>query len=185
MIFLEFEMSGGPGCRIAKLIVTSRELYSTRQTIASLRATVSGARIRGAGFRGIFILEAEGDALELAKKINQECFLKIGRAIAVLTEVPSTLNAIKEAAVKVGVEQIVGDEKFCFRLHKRGSHWLDQDTPKIEREIGGAIWAALQEKYGKKPNVDLEDPDITVVAEVLGPNTAIGIIRKAWRVSVT
>jgi len=182
---LESETSGGPSYRTAKLIVTSRELYATRQTIASLRAAVSGARIRGAGFRGIFILEAEGDALELAKKVNQECFLNIGRATAVLAEVQSTLDAIKEAAVKVGAEHIGGDEKFCFRLHKRGSHWLEQDTPKLEHEIGGAIWVALQKKYGKKPNVDLEDPDVTVVAEVLGPNSAIGIIRKAWREGAT
>jgi tRNA(Ser,Leu) C12 N-acetylase TAN1 len=169
----------------AKIIVTSRELYAARQTITSLRAAVPGARIRGAGFRGIFILEAEGDALELAEKVNRECFLNIGRAIAVLAEVQSTIDAIKEAAVRVSSEHIGVDEKFCFRLHKRGSHWLEQDTPKIEHEIGGAIWAALREKYGEKPNVDLEDPDVTLVAEVLGPNTAIGIVRKAWRMGPT
>jgi len=182
---LESETSERLSRGTAKLIVTSRELYAARQTIASLRAAVPGARIRGAGFRGIFILEAEGDALELAKKVNQECFLNIGRATAVLAEAQSTLDAIKEAAVKVGAEHIGGDEKFCFRLHKRGSHWLEQDTPKLEHEIGGAIWAALQEKYEKKPNVDLEDPDVTVVAEVLGLNSAIGIIRKAWREGAT
>lgn len=143
------------------------------------------ARVRRAGFRGIFILEAEGDALELSKKINQECFQSIGRAMAVLAEVQSTLEAIKEAAVKIGAEHISEDEKFCFRLHKRGSHWLEQETPKLEYEIGGAIWVALQQKYGKKPNVDLKNPDITVVAEVLGPNTAVGIMRKAWRVGAT
>ena len=169
----------------AKLIVTSRELYAIRQTIAALRATVTGARIRRAGFRGIFILEAEGDALELAKRVNQECFQSIGRATAVLAEVQSTLEPIKEAAVKIGTEQIDEDEKFCFRLHKRGSHLLEQETPKLEYEIGGAIWVALQQKFGKRPNVDLKNPDITVVAEVLGPNTAVGILRKAWRVSVT
>jgi tRNA(Ser,Leu) C12 N-acetylase TAN1 len=29
--------------------------------------------------------------------------------------------------------------------------------------------------------VDLEDPDVTVVAEVLGPWTAIGISKKVWK----
>lgn len=176
-------MSESPSRGTAKLIVTSRELYAVRQTITALRTTVLGARIRRAGFRGIFTLEAEGDALELAKRVNQECSQNIGRATAVLAEVQSTLDPIREAAVKIGTEQIGEDEKFCFRLHKRGSHWLEQETPKLEYEIGGAIWVALQQKYGKKPNVDLKNPDITVVAEVLGPNTAVGILRKAWRVS--
>jgi tRNA(Ser,Leu) C12 N-acetylase TAN1 len=56
-----------------------------------------------------------------------------------------------------------------------------EDTCKLEREIGGAIWQALEQKQGKRPVVDLDDPDITIIAEVMGPNTAIGILRKAWR----
>ena len=43
------------------------------------------------------------------------------------------------------------------------------------------MWRALEQKYGKKPSVDLEDPDVAVVAEVLGPWTAIGISKKAWK----
>jgi tRNA(Ser,Leu) C12 N-acetylase TAN1 len=174
-----------PEVPIAKLIVTSQDLYVAWQTVAALKAAAPGGRVRRAGFRGIFILEAEGDALELSKRINQECFQSIGRAVPLLVEVQSTLEAIKEAAVKIGAEQIGEDEKFCFRLHKRGSHWLEQETPKLEYEIGGAIWTALQQKYGKKPNVDLKNPDITVVAEVLGQNTAVGILRKAWRAGAT
>jgi len=173
-------MAGGPNQKIAKLMVTSREIFARRETIASIKATLPGARTRSAGFRAIFIIEVGGDALELAKKVIQECSSRIGRAIPVLAEVQSTLDAIKEGAVKVGVEHIGRDEKFCFRIHKRGAHQLDLDTPELEREIGGAIWRALEGKYEKKPIVDLDDPDVTVVAEVLGPNTAIGIVRKAW-----
>jgi tRNA(Ser,Leu) C12 N-acetylase TAN1 len=161
-------------------MVTSREIYARRATIAALKTALPGARIRGAGFRAIFIIEVEGDALELARKVVRECSSRIGRAIPVLCEIPSMLEAIKEGAVKVGVEHIGMNEKFCFRIHKRGSHQLDLDTPALEREIGGAIWTALEEKYKKEPAVDLEDPDVMVVAEVLGQNTAIGIVRKSW-----
>jgi len=161
-------------------MVTSREIFARRETIASLRAALPGARVRSAGFRAIFIIEVAGDALELANKVIHECSSRIGRAIPVLAEVHSTLDAIKEGAVKVGVEHIGEEDKFCFRIHKRGAHQLDLDTPELEREIGGAIWTALEGKYEKKPAVDLDDPDVMVVAEVLGPNTAIGIVRKAW-----
>jgi tRNA(Ser,Leu) C12 N-acetylase TAN1 len=170
--------------RIAKLLVTSREIYARRATIASLKAVLPGAHTRSAGFRGIFMVEAKGDAIELVEKVIQECSYRIGRAVPVLAEVQSTLDAIKEGAVKVGVEHIGWDEKFCFRIHKRGVHQLDKNTPDIEREIGGAIWTALQRKYEKIPSVDLEEPDVTVLAEVLGPNTAIGIVRKAWRAAI-
>jgi tRNA(Ser,Leu) C12 N-acetylase TAN1 len=177
---LGFEISERSNQKIAKLMVTSREIYARRPTIASLKLALPGARIRSAGFRAIFIIEVGGDALELAKKVIQECSSRIGRTIPVLAEVKSTPNAVKEGAVNVGVEHIGRDEKFCFRIHKRGAHQLDLDTPELEREIGGAIWTALEGKYRKKPAVDLDDPDVTVVAEVLGPNTAIGIVRTAW-----
>jgi tRNA(Ser,Leu) C12 N-acetylase TAN1 len=177
---LGFETAEVPNQKIAKLIVTTREIYAMRATVASLKAALPGARIRGAGFRGIFIIEVAGDSLELAKKVIQECSSRIGRVIPVLAEVQSTLEAIKEGAVKVGVEHIGNEDKFCFRIHKRGAHRLDLDTPEIERKIGGAIWAALEDKYKMKPAVDLDDPDVMVIAEVLCSNTAIGIVRKAW-----
>lgn len=167
---------------MAKLIVTSRSLYSARRTVPALRRAVPGARIRGAGLMGIFILETEGDSLELGLRVNRECAENIGRAVAVLAEVPSLFEPIRESAVKIGLEQIGENESFCFRLNKRGSHGLDEATPEIEYEIGGAIWAALQGKYGKRPLVHLKDPDITVIAEVLGEETAVGVLRKTWRV---
>jgi tRNA(Ser,Leu) C12 N-acetylase TAN1 len=140
-----------------------------------------GGRVRGAGFKGIFILEADGDPLDLARHLTLTCGERIGHATPVLAEVQSTLEAVRQAAVRIGAEQIGLGEKFCFRLHKRGSHWLEQATPTLEEEIGGAIWEALRQKYGTPPGVDLKDPDVTVIAEVLGPITAVGIWRKAWR----
>jgi tRNA(Ser,Leu) C12 N-acetylase TAN1 len=168
---------------MAKLIVTSRGLSTTKQTIAALRALLPGARVRRTGFRGVVTLEVEGDVFKLAERVNRECFLDIGRATAILAEVQSTPEAIKEAAAKIGAEHIQEGEKFCFRLYKRGSHWLEQETPRLESEIGGEIWATLQRRYGKELSVDLKDPDVTVIAEVLGPNTGVGILRKSWRAS--
>ncbi|MBI4529312.1 MAG: hypothetical protein HY695_36395 [Deltaproteobacteria bacterium] len=165
----------------ARVIVTTESLERIREARSSLKSALPDARIRSAGFKGIFIVEVDGDALELARRIQQECSASIGRATAVVAEVQSRFDLIKEAAVQAGRNQIRADERFCFRLHKRGSHWLEKDTLSIEREIGGEIWQALEQKYGTKPLVDLKNPDTTVVAEVLGPTTAIGILRKEWR----
>jgi tRNA(Ser,Leu) C12 N-acetylase TAN1 len=165
----------------AKLIVTGRGPYSARQCKSLLKEAFPDARVRSAGFRFIFALEAEGDALELAGKVHRQCSESVGHVTAVLAEVESRIDPIREAAVKIGAEQIGESEKFCFRLHKRGSHWLEKDTSELEDETGQAIWTALKQKYGKDPAVDLDDPEITVTAEVLGPNTAVGISRKAWK----
>ncbi len=81
----------------------------------------------------------------------------------------------------MAVEHVEDGASFSFRVHKRGSHWLKTDTPELEREIGGAIDEALREAHGAKAEVDLEDPDVAIHAEVLGPATAVGIERRDWR----
>jgi tRNA(Ser,Leu) C12 N-acetylase TAN1 len=146
---------------------------------------VPGARVRSSGFRGVFAVEAEGDPVELATFVWDECAEKVGHVTAVLAMVESTREAIKDAACRFGAEQIGPQESFCFRVHKRGAHRLEQDTSELEREIGAAIWTALEEKYRKTPRVNLKNPDITVIAEILGPLAAIGIARRSWRGSVS
>ena len=166
---------------IAKLIITSAGIETERSTRGALKAAVPGARIRRTGFKNIFSLEAAGDVCELAKLVCRECSHWIGHATAVLEEVESRFEPIKEAAVRIAREQIGPEENFCFRVHKRGAHYLERDTSTIEREIGGAIWTTLEEEQGAKPSVKLKNPDAAVVAEVLGPITAVGISRRAWR----
>jgi len=166
---------------IAKLIVTSAGLEPARRTRYALKKVVPTARIRSTGFKGIFALEAEEDLFELAERIYRECWTEIGHVTAILVEVESKLETIKDAAVSIGGEHIGSEDSFSFRLHKRGAHFLERDTLALEREIGGAIWTALEAKYGAKPRVQLKNPSIAVIAEVLGPVTALGISRRAWR----
>jgi tRNA(Ser,Leu) C12 N-acetylase TAN1 len=169
---------------IAKLIVTSAGLETARDTRFALKTAIPTARVRRTGLKGIFSLEAEGNVLDIAKLICRECSQRIGHLTAVLAEVESRFEPIKEAAVRIGREQIGPEESFSFRLHKRGAHFLEQDTLTLEQEIGGAIWTALEEKHGAKPKVRLKNPDVSVVAEVLGSITAVGISRRAWREQV-
>ncbi|HLF84309.1 MAG TPA: THUMP domain-containing protein [Blastocatellia bacterium] len=168
----------------AKLVVTGPGTYTARRPRSVLKKAIPGAQVQRTGFPSVFILETEGDAVQIAQDVIRKCSENIGHVTAVLAEVESKLEPIKEAAVRIASEQVSKNEKFCFRLHKRGSHSLMGDTFEIEREIGGVIWQTLQQKYGTEPAVDLDEPDITVVAEVLGPNTAMGISRKTWRAMV-
>jgi tRNA(Ser,Leu) C12 N-acetylase TAN1 len=169
----------------AKLIVTGTGRERVRYTRSALKAAIPTAIVRKTGLKGILSLEAEGDVIELAKLIGRECRQHIGHVTAVLEEVESRLEPIKEAAVRAGRERIGKRESFCFRIHKRGSHFLENDTLTLEQEIGSAIWIALEEKHGGKPRVSLKNPDVAVVAEVLGPGTAVGVSRRAWQEQVS
>lgn len=163
------------------LIVTNRGLEPVRYLRFALRRAVRRGRVRATGFRGILCLEAEGDPTEVAKLVYEECAQNVGHLTAVLATVESKEESIRDAAVQIGAAQIGSEESFSFRLNKRGTHGLKKDTSTLEREIGGAIWIALEGRYQKRPKVDLENPDITVIAEILGPIAAIGISRREWR----
>lgn len=170
--------------QVGKLLITSRGLEPARDLRLALKTAIPGARVRSAGFKGIFILEAAAEVPELVKSVYDECSEQVGHVTAVLATVESSKEPIKEAAVQIGATQIGPEESFSFRLHKRGEHGLMEDTSAIEREIGGAIWTALQSKYGKEPKVNLKNPDVTVIAEILGPTTAVGVSRRAWHEQV-
>jgi tRNA(Ser,Leu) C12 N-acetylase TAN1 len=163
------------------LIVTKRGVEPTRYVRFALRQAVPGARVHGTGFRSVFALEAKGNAAELAIAVWRACAENVGHVTAVLATVESIEAPIKEAAARIGAAQIGAEESFCFRLHKRGAHGLAKSTATIEREIGAAIWAALEAKHNKKPRVCLNNPDITVIAEILGPIAWVGVSRRAWR----
>ncbi|HEY1232221.1 MAG TPA: THUMP domain-containing protein [Candidatus Binatia bacterium] len=163
------------------LIITNRGLEPVRSLRFALRRAVRGGRVRGTGFRGILRLEAEGDPAEVAKLVYEECSQNVGHLTAVLATVESKEESIRDVAVQIAAAQIGSEESFSFRVNKRGTHGLKKDTSTLEREIGGAIWIALERKYQKRPRVNLKNPNITVIAEILGPIAAIGISRREWR----
>ena len=94
-------MSSDLSQKVGKLIVTCRAPFTARKTRAALRKAVFPARITRPDFRSIFVVEAEGEAIELAKQVY----------------------------------------------------------------------------------VNLNDPDVTVNAEVLGHITVLGILRKDWQIA--
>jgi tRNA(Ser,Leu) C12 N-acetylase TAN1 len=165
----------------AKLIVTARGLYSGKKARHALRRILPYARIRNAGYRSVYVIETHGNVLNIADRICHECLMDIGHTTAVVEESKTSINDIKDAALSVADQTVGENESFCFRIKKRGSRLLEKDSRDIEEEIGGDIWESLQQKYGKKPNVDLEHPDVKIVAEVLGNVTAIGIQLKYWK----
>jgi tRNA acetyltransferase TAN1 len=167
---------------MGQTIVTSRTLYGEFQTTLTLRRLIEGIRVAKTPFRAVLRVEHEEmEALKLAEKITRECYYDIGKAVPVLATVKSNLDEIREAAVRVALDHIKKGESFCLRIHKRGAHMLDKPTPKLEYEVGGAIHDALTEKHKEKPKVDLSNPEVTVVVEVLGKKSVVGVVKREWQ----
>jgi tRNA(Ser,Leu) C12 N-acetylase TAN1 len=165
-----------------RLLVTARDLWRTRRTVRALRQAAPGARVLETGFRGIFLVEADGgDPLELARHVSRAAASRIGRVMAVQGEVVSGPEPVEGAVVAVARRHVGLRDTFCFRLHKRGIHGMAEDSRLLESRIGGAIWEALRERDGTVPRVDLTDPDVTISAELLGPRTYVCIRRRDWR----
>jgi tRNA(Ser,Leu) C12 N-acetylase TAN1 len=160
-----------------KIVVTCRN-FRVMQTYQAIKRLIPRAEVKSTGFRGVFLVETEGDPIELARELNR-C-PSVGRAVPVLAEAMSNLDDVKQAAVRVS-EFVKKGESFSFRLHKRGLHQLEKPTPQIEREIGAEIRKAIKEKIGTEPEVDLDMPDVEISAEVLGHITYVGIVRGNWK----
>lgn len=165
---------------MAKLVVTALGLYDEKPAKMALKNVLPDIKAASTGFRGVLLAEVEGDSFQVAAELSRKIIFDIGRIVPVIQEVKSELESIKETATKIALEHIVQNESFCFRIHKRGRHELIRSTPEIEELIGRTIHMALEEKFGKKPRVDLENPDVSIHAEVLGKRTMVGIIRKNW-----
>jgi tRNA(Ser,Leu) C12 N-acetylase TAN1 len=164
---------------MGKLIVTAKDLYGEGNLKSALQDL--GLKAVSTGFRAVVSVETDKNIFEVAKEISQKYHYDIGRVVAVVEEVESEEGIIKERAVFHAVQNIKEEESFCFRVHKRGAHGIEKPTPEFEYDAGGAIYEELEKKYSKKPKVDLKNPDIAIVAEVLGNKTMIGVWRKEWR----
>jgi len=162
----------------ARLVVTSRG-FRERRAWQALKSALPESWLEGSGFRGVLLVEAAGDPLALAARVARECGEAVGHVTPILAEVETDVGAIREAAAEVARTHVGAGQSFCFRMHRRGWSLPQREAAQLEREIGGAVFAALERRHGARPAVDLEDPDVTVVAEVLGRRTAIGVVRKS------
>jgi tRNA(Ser,Leu) C12 N-acetylase TAN1 len=164
----------------ARLVATSRG-FRERPAWNALRSALPDAWLEGSRFRGVLVVEAEGEPLVLAEHCLRTCGEAVGHVTPVLAEVPTELDAIREAAGRVAIAQVGARQSVCFRIRRRG--WIPpgREPRELEREIGAAVLDALERSLGARPRVDLEHPDVTIVAEVLGPETAIGVVLRSWR----
>ncbi len=161
-----------------KLLVTSRSPVSLKHTVLAIKRVMPRAEVRKTNFRGVYLVEAEGDPFELAMELSR--YKSVGRVVVLLEETASDLESIKRAALRVS-DLLKKGESFCFRLRKRGAHDIMPPTPEVEREVGALLVERLKARFGIPPEVELERPDVVICAEILGGKAFVGISRPGWR----
>lgn len=149
------------------LIITSYR-YEQNQLLKSLNEFEG--EFKKTEFKDVLIGNVP-DIISFLKQIKDKTPNSLARIIP-LKEVfdfkPSILiELLKDKAMKY-LPEIKGS--FCVRCERRGfKHEIN--SKEIETEIGGLIHDEL-----KNPKVDLEEPDTTLVIEILGNKAGIAIL---------
>jgi tRNA(Ser,Leu) C12 N-acetylase TAN1 len=90
-----------------------------------------------------------------------------------------TDEIFKEIARQLA-EGIHEGETFCIRINRRGLKGVFS-AQETASKVGEFVCGLLEEKYGAKPNVDLEDPDRAIVFETICKWCGVASISKEMR----
>ncbi|KYC49648.1 MAG: tRNA s(4)U8 sulfurtransferase [Candidatus Methanofastidiosum methylothiophilum] len=125
--------------------------------------------IKKTKFKGVLLVKCR-DAKKAAEMIRDYETCAIHRAIPFDRYVNTDKDLILVEATDVAVSKISENDSFAVRCKKRGkANFKSQD---LEREVGAKIVEA------KGAKVNLEDPDIKVIIQVIDKKTGISVLRK-------
>lgn len=132
------------GTRPPGVLVTCHDARDGWKARLAVRRTIPDSWVTYAPFRGVLLVETEGDPLTLASRLAGSREPTIARVAAVLAQVPSTREKMLEAAREAARSQIGPAETFAVRVHKRGVHGYADPAPTLERDAG-----AVTTRYSK------------------------------------
>ena len=93
---------------------------------------------------------------------------------------PENLVEVLKKRVEKYIDEIEPGETFGFRVERRGMK-EDISSQKVEREVGGYFFDLLEKIHGRKPKVDLKNPDKLIAIEIVGNRCGIGFITREMR----
>lgn len=77
-------------------------------------------------------------------------------------------------------QEIKEGETFCIKVNRRGLRGLFSSR-ELATKIGTFVSELVEEKYGARPNADLENPDKALVFETIGEWCGVCSITKVMR----
>lgn len=134
------------------------------------------------GFRDVLIGSVEdiGGFLEDAE--NKK-YTHLNRAIPIddaFFVSPENLIEILKRRIERYIDEIELGETFGFRVERRGMK-EDISSQAVEREVGGYFYDLIEKVHGRKPKVNLKNPDKLIAIEIVGNRCGIGFITKEMR----
>jgi tRNA acetyltransferase TAN1 len=125
--------------------------------------------IKKTKFKGVLLVKCK-NARKAAEMLRDYETSAIHRVLPFDRYINTDMNLITVEATDVAVPKIFKSDTFAVRCKKRGkANFKSQD---LEREIG----AKIVEATGAK--VNLEDPDIKVIIQVIDKKTGISVLKR-------
>jgi tRNA(Ser,Leu) C12 N-acetylase TAN1 len=134
------------------------------------------------GFRDVLIGSVE-DIVEFLEDAENKKYLHLNRVIPIddaFFVSPENLIEILKRRIERYIDEIEPGETFGFRVERRGMK-EDISSQKVEREVGGYFYDLIEKIHGRKPKVNLKNPDKLIAIEIVGNRCGIGFITKEMR----
>ena len=160
-------------------VVLTSHLYRERELLEQLRAL---GDFYQTSFRDVIRGNVENLEAFLCE-LEKRSIFALSRILPIEKSFTFSARNVAEEfceAVKPLLEKIQKGESFCVRVERRGLKGAFS-SQEVAKEVGTFISKALEERDGRKPKVNLGDPDMAVVFETLGTWCGVGIISKEMR----
>ena len=134
------------------------------------------------GFRDIVIGRVE-DIVEFLEEAENKNYPHLNRVIPIddaFFVSPENRMALLKRRIERYIDEIEPGETFGFRVEIREMK-DDISSQAVESEVGGYFYDLIEKIYGRKPKMNLKDPDKLIAIEVLGDRCGIGFITKEMR----
>ncbi len=93
---------------------------------------------------------------------------------------PENVIEILKRRIERYIDEIEPGDTFGFRVERRGMK-EDISSQAVEREVGGYFYDLVEKINGRKPKVNLKNPDKLIAIEIVGNRCGIGFITKEMR----
>ena len=134
------------------------------------------------GFRDVLIGRVE-DIVEFLEEAESKKYHHLNRVIPIEDSffvTPENLIEILKRKIAKYIDEIEPGNTFAVRVERRGMK-EGISSQKVEREVGGYFYDLIEKAYGRKPKVDLKNPDKLIAIELVGNKCGIGFITKEMR----
>ncbi len=150
-----------------------------QELLASLEADGEFER---SGFRNVVIGHVD-DIVEFLEDAEQRKYPMVKRVIPI----DDTFFASPELVIdrlKMRLERYIDEiepgETFGIRVERRGMKGAIS-SQRVEREIGDYFYGLVEQVQGRKPRVNLNQPDKLIAIEIVGNQCGIGFITREMR----